>query len=115
MCNCSGSTKYIHYECLKRWLDGRMQIKEYPCYVEINSKSVKCEICLTFYPPSVSYSGQKLVLYDINAQNHVVIEDLDGVILVINFNNIPSLTLGRGHDSDIKISEITISRTHVKL
>ena len=57
-CRCMGSTKYIHYECLKRWLDGKMQMRQCPPYaIEINSKSVRCEICLAFYPPCINLGG----------------------------------------------------------
>jgi len=27
-CKCAGSVGYIHYNCLKKWLDNKKQVKE---------------------------------------------------------------------------------------
>jgi len=99
-------------------LDTKVLIKHSPPYLfEINSKSVKCEICLAFYPHKIEYKGDEFILYnlgDLRLGNHVIMEDIEGEVLVLNFQGTQYLTLGRGHESNIKISEITISRTHVK-
>lgn len=33
-------------------------------------------------------------------------------IHIINFNNIDQIKLGRGHDADVRIQDISVSRTH---
>lgn len=42
-------------------------------------------------------------------------EDADGLIYMLNFTNKPVFNIGRGHNCDIKLSEITVSRKHLKL
>ncbi|CAD8196304.1 unnamed protein product [Paramecium pentaurelia] len=115
LCRCCGSTKYVHYDCLKTWLFGKMQAKQTQYCTEINAKSVRCEICQSFYP-SIVYTGTNvLALYNLeNLKYHVVLEDIENqTILVLNFKDLTTLTVGRGHESNVKISEITISRTHL--
>ncbi|CAK66556.1 unnamed protein product (macronuclear) [Paramecium tetraurelia] len=115
LCRCCGSTKYVHYDCLKTWLFGKMQAKQTQYCTEINAKSVRCEICQSFYP-SIVYTGTSvLALYNLeNLKYHVVLEDIENqTILVLNFKDLTTLTVGRGHESNVKISEITISRTHL--
>ena len=44
---------------------------------------------------------------------YVFLEDIsDGIAYLLNFSNKDELKIGRGHDCDLKISEITISRQH---
>lgn len=45
----------------------------------------------------------------------MIIEDNDGMIYILNLSSKPIFTIGRGHDCDVKLSEITVSRKHMKL
>lgn len=42
-------------------------------------------------------------------------EDADGLIYILNFTQKRVFEIGRGHNCDIKLSEITVSRKHLKL
>ena len=49
---CKGSMKYIHYECLKNWLNSKikeeMSIDNDENYVDVityNRKDISCELC----------------------------------------------------------------------
>lgn len=44
-----------------------------------------------------------------------MIEDKDGPIYILNFSSKNILTVGRGHDCDFKIGEITVSRQHMEM
>ena len=49
-CKCTGSMKYMHFNCIKSWLNLKLVLKE---AAEIKSyfwKSFECEICKTVYP-----------------------------------------------------------------
>lgn len=49
-CNCTGSSKYIHLECLREWLE--RSLSDYPsmnCLTRIY-KINSCELCKTKYP-----------------------------------------------------------------
>lgn len=46
-CQCSGSIKYVHNDCLKKWIIGK----------ESNVAKAKCEICQTYYDIEVVYEN----------------------------------------------------------
>lgn len=51
VCNCMGSSKFIHFKCLEIWLRERLVIT--PCkskyVVALSKKGSKCEICQSYY------------------------------------------------------------------
>jgi hypothetical protein len=49
---CTGGIKFGHYECLKRWMKTKLNIKENEkkTVKSYNIKSYNCEICKTPYP-----------------------------------------------------------------
>lgn len=49
---CTGGIKFAHYECLKRWMKTKLNIKENEkkTVKSYNIKSYNCEICKTPYP-----------------------------------------------------------------
>ena len=49
-CKCSGSVGYIHFDCLRGWLDVKKQMKTSPCFSSYFWKSFECEICKKAYP-----------------------------------------------------------------
>lgn len=49
-CRCSGSVGYIHYTCLRNWLDVKKQFKVSPNFSSFYWKSFECEICKKAYP-----------------------------------------------------------------
>lgn len=48
-------------------------------------------------------------------EKFAVLEDSDGLIFMLNLTHKNTFTIGRGHNCDIKLSEITISRKHMRL
>ncbi len=44
-----------------------------------------------------------------------MIEDKEGPLYIINFENKNRISVGRGHDCDFKIGEITVSRQHMEM
>ena len=67
-CRCSGSVGYIHYTCLRSWLDVKKQFKVSPNFSSFYWKSFECEICKKAYPckitPSINlwYSANSFIL-----------------------------------------------------
>lgn len=49
-CQCAGSVRFIHYNCLKQWLDAKKTVKEGENFTSIFWKSFECEICKKAYP-----------------------------------------------------------------
>ena len=71
-CKCSGSVGFIHFECLKNWLEVKKQFKVSPNFSSFYWKSFECEICKKAYPCKLhtllnlsSFSGHKVLRTDL--------------------------------------------------
>lgn len=49
-CKCAGTMKFIHLECLQKWLRGKTIIKQNPISTTVVYKSLACELCKTVFP-----------------------------------------------------------------
>ena len=121
-CKCSGSLKYIHLNCLKHWLNTKSCIK-----VETNDnysiflvKPVECEICKTKFPDFVKHKDNLYEILDFKSEfdNYFTIESLtidknnNRCIYVINLDKNIKLKIGRGHDANLTLTDISVSRVH---
>jgi len=128
ICKCKGSVSLIHFLCLKNWLQHKLSVREMNNKLGISYtvKAYNCEICKEPYPITVKYNenSYNLLNYSIpENQNYVIVESLNSIkenqyplsfhILVFLEND--SFILGRGHDSDVRISDISVSRVHSKI
>jgi hypothetical protein len=127
-CKCAGSVGYIHFECLRSWLDVKKQMKTSPCFSSYYWKSFECEICKKAYPLvlrtqcSLSPTGSRtynLVDYEKPDGNFLVLESLNQekntsrIIHIIRPSDTKnSFKFGRGHESDLRINDISVSRCH---
>ena len=68
-CNCTGSMKYIHIDCLKEWLEGKKHMKETPVVNSYIWKNLECEICKTPLPDQV-YNREGLEISLLNYKIH---------------------------------------------
>ena len=122
-CTCSGSMKYIHLNCLKTWINTSVIIKlESTEYYNIYTyKPAECELCKTIFPDFIRHKGK---LYDIldfynNFDSFLIFECLitdktqNKYIYVVNLDN-PNkrVNIGRGHNSNILLNDISVSRLH---
>jgi len=130
LCKCIGGIRYSHYECLKRWMQTKLSIKsnEKKTVTSYNIKSFNCEICKTPYPFRFIINGSIHATYDLIDivrpidKNFIILESLNQLK---DNNNIKSIhviqlednkiTLGRGHESDVRINDISVSRSHASL
>ena len=122
-CICSGSMKYIHLSCLKHWISTRscekIDTTTY-CIVYI-IKQVECELCKTKFPDLIKHNGKFHHLLDFSNdfESYMTLESLTldkyknkfiYTISLVNSNQ--KLKLGRNHDCDILLSDISVSRVH---
>ena len=129
LCNCSGGLRFSHFECIKKWMETKLSIKENEkkTVKSYNIKSFNCEICKTPYPFKFKLNGIEKPFELIDLQkpvdcDYIVLESLNQMkencniksIHVIQLNG-EELTVGRGHDSDVRINDISVSRNHAKL
>jgi RING-variant domain len=100
-CKCSGSVKYIHLECLKKWIASLVKIKENSSVTSYSWKSIKCEICHTPLPKAIYFKKQVIELIDIKRpfSNYVIFEVLDKNtheskgLQIINANSTPEFRI----------------------
>ena len=129
LCNCNGGLRFSHFECIKKWMETKLVIKENEkkTVKSYNIKSFNCEICKTPYPFRFKLEGieKPFELIDLERPfecNYIVLESLNQMkencniksFHVIQLNG-DELTIGRGHESDIRINDISVSRSHAKL
>ena len=122
-CLCSGSMKYIHLLCLKHWISTRscekIDTTTY-CMVYI-IKQVECELCKAKFPDIIKHNGKMHHLLDFSQDfnSYLTLESLtldkykNKFIYTISLmNSNKKMKLGRGHDCDILLSDISVSRIH---
>ncbi|CAK88071.1 unnamed protein product (macronuclear) [Paramecium tetraurelia] len=141
-CKCTGSIKYIHLNCLKKWLKLKFQTKHSNHCMIYMWKNLECEICKFNYPP-VFKSDQHIVdlveLSKPTEQAYVLMEIIqkrqdmrvdktnqdsswaqcNGVYIVTFDNNsddkvakTKELQIGRANETEIRINDISVSRNH---
>ena len=121
-CICSGSMKYIHLSCLKKWISTRSCVKidnNENCSIFL-IKPVECELCKTKFPDYIKHDGILYPLLDFSKEfeSYMTLESLtldkqkNKFIYVVSLNKNKILKVGRGHDSHILLSDISVSRIH---
>ena len=121
-CKCSGSLKYIHLNCLKHWLNTKScaKMESNENYSIFLVKQVECEICKSKYPDFLKLNGKLHEILDFKSEfkNYFTLESLTidknntRCIYVINLDNNIRLKIGRGHDANLTLSDISVSRVH---
>ena len=122
-CKCSGSMKYIHLECLRHWMQSRMVDRKTDHCLTFSWKSLDCEICKSNIPFSFEGTGKENELLKIQKPKSPFIV-LEGVgndknsnkgVHVVAITGKSGVVLGRGHEADVRISDISVSRTHASI
>lgn len=134
-CKCRGGVQYVHYQCLKEWVKTKRSFKEHPHISSYQFRQFECEICKTPYPYVFKAAGKKYKLIEIPVQNarannllghnnrptgdYLVLESLTLekntsriVHMITPTTSVRSIRLGRGHESDLRINDISVSRQH---
>ena len=127
-CKCTGSLTYIHLNCLRKWLTSKIVTKtssasDIYCYT---FKSLECEICKSIIPEIVEYRGKFITLlnfkdieppyiilqtmYQYNSQN--INPPNFNAIFVISLKIKDYIIIGRANNSDIRLSDVSVSRNH---
>ena len=121
-CKCSGSLKYIHLNCLKQWLSTKscLKVEKNVNYSLFLIKRVECELCREKFPDFVKHNDKLYEILDFKSEfkNYLTIECLtldknnNRCLYVVNLENNHKLKIGRGHDANIVLSDISVSRVH---
>lgn len=121
LCDCSGTLALTHYFCLQKWAMSK-------CIKKLNSHSLTycwknsdCEICKKPIPLKFKYEDNDYSLIDIPRPQglYMILEDsrkdkFKHLVHVLTPNLTP-LSLGRSSECDLKVNDISVSRSHATI
>ncbi|EAR85128.1 FHA domain protein (macronuclear) [Tetrahymena thermophila SB210] len=125
-CKCTGSMKFVHIKCIQYWVRSKIQssYQNQNCIVLL-SKFFECELCKTKYHFKFNSEGQ---IYDIvdyskpeDGSPYLILEAYTGSklqsfgVYILKLSGKNHFTIGRAHDADIRVSDISVSRQHAQL
>lgn len=132
-CDCSGSMRYIHFICLQTWLKSRSSnIKKtsntyYTSYFLKNQ--LDCELCKKPIPDKIKQKNKIFNILEFlnsNYKNYIILESLlngndrrnypnSRQFYALKLDEKDYFRIGRGHEADLRLNDISISRIHAKL
>ena len=133
-CECTGSIRYVHARCLGHWLKGRLGLDNFNGSVYF-FRPLACELCHCVYPSYFQSEGFPKTLASLPQTRtpFIVFENLGGAANIPAWNSDSSNTfpaglhvvqfeqgmsavkIGRGHECQMRISDVSISRLHALL
>ena len=130
LCKCSGDSKFVHLNCLSHWFKIKSDVFDSSnnIFKKITFNTLECEICKEKFPemafdlnnkkPYEIYNPEYFItsLSDLY-HNYAIFESFElinqrKIIYIISFDTKNSITIGRSQSSDMKITDVTISRIH---
>ena len=129
-CKCIGGLKYIHLKCLQNWIHAQsVNLSEESndfCLV-YNVKQLSCEICKEKYPDFIylnenDNNNNILDIFDFvenKFKSYVILESYFKNnfknIFVLSCDSHNVISIGRSHETNLKINDITVSRFHSEI
>ena len=123
-CGCAGELKYIHLSCLQHWLKSRSTLvtnSNENCIV-YTFNQIECELCKKTFPDFVKIEGSYYKIWDFGEpkfKNFISIESLPmngkKSVYTISFDKKNVIKVGRSHESDLRITDVTVSRFHAQI
>ncbi|CAK88850.1 unnamed protein product (macronuclear) [Paramecium tetraurelia] len=119
-CKCQGSVKYIHIQCLQTWLVSKLSPKTTKFSVSFQWRQFDCEVCKAIIPSRIRYQDRifETIIIPKPDAPYITLEILSRErnkskgTHIISFAQKQQIKLGRGHDSDVRITDISVSRCH---
>lgn len=121
-----GSVKFIHLDWLKEWLDAKKSEKKGLYFSSYLWEDVFCELWKDNFTENVMTQFGAVNILGIETpknSNYIILEALNSeeilkkntkIVHIIDFKKLSTLTVGRGHDNKVRITDISISRLHCK-
>ena len=127
-CICKGSMKYIHYLCLKNWLNLKVEAElghrrnsffEQPT-ITYSTNDISCELCKAKLPDYIRHNGKifNVLFYKPNYDKFIVLESVRDderrtkFIHIIPLIKKNMIKIGRLNTCDLSLPDLTISRVH---
>eukprot|EP00828_Plagiopyla_frontata_P011288 TRINITY_DN16226_c0_g1_i2.p1 TRINITY_DN16226_c0_g1~~TRINITY_DN16226_c0_g1_i2.p1 ORF type:complete len:309 (-),score=31.13 TRINITY_DN16226_c0_g1_i2:72-998(-) len=122
-CKCTGTMQYIHLQCLQAQMKSRMRSKSNDYITSILWTSFNCDICKAKFPQEISVNNKiyNCISLPKPSSTYIILEILSKDtpqcrgFHIIDLANKASIVIGRGHEADLRISDISVSREHALL
>lgn len=126
-CKCSGTTKFIHLLCLRKWMKSQIKKKTTSSdfYQIFSYERSQCELCKDDYPEFYRLNGKLFELLDFSPENtdskYIVLEVLNfelkegKIVYLITFDKENRIKIGRGEEASVPFQDLSISRFHSEL
>ena len=128
-CICKGSMKYIHYKCLKNWLNSKIENdinNNNNDSDKINSitykrKDISCELCKEILPDYIKHNNlyYNISFYKPKFKEFIVLESIQTIneekikyIHIISLDNKKTIIIGRDNECELSLNNLFISRYH---
>lgn len=122
-CVCKGSIEFVHLGCLRHWIRGRLNLSDAPGGSYFY-RPLACELCKAVYPTFVHNGKERQPLVEVpwTQPPFIVLENMvrdsqqhatRGLHVISLAEKV--LKLGRGHESDVRIADVSISRCHATI
>ena len=114
-CHCAGTMKHIHLLCLREWLRSQVHVQNSGSSVTYHWKPLACELCKQEFPPAlvpqpVTVDGPHVVLEEVKRGGQPT-----SSYHVVSFLADQAAKIGRGHECDVRVPDISVSRFHAQL
>lgn len=121
VCKCSGSMELVHLLCLRRYMLSKSIKKNFSNCISYLWKSLQCDVCKENLPLTIKYNEQVYDTIIVGAENSnfITLEDnrkhkYKYILHIVTPNDAPFL-IGRATDTDLKIGDISVSRSHLTI
>ena len=124
-CKCAGTMSHIHLGCLREWLNSKRSKKEGDCVKTYCWKALECELCKEPFERKMRSTLFNIMDFDLpNGQGHYDVNRGHNYMIMESINSMPAkvvhvfdlrydeFRVGRSVDTDMKIADISVSRTH---
>lgn len=125
-CSCKGSSGMVHLICLMNWIQYKIISKTTSNIATYQWKKLQCEVCLKNWPRNIRFKNQIRSLISVEKPPfpYIILEKqnndtttgprANSLSLIVATDPTP-IKLGRGHQCDLRISDISVSRIHAFL
>ena len=144
-CKCSGSMKYIHYECLLHWLKTKVFVTnnsycENGFYTTYLLNLIECELCKNHFPNYIKHKNKIYSLIDYDKfekdqkkskekndnnnnknDNYIIFDEVtpgkqgNKYRFLVKFDDNNVIKIGRGLEMQLILNDISVSRNHCQL
>ena len=120
VCNCAGSVRYVHLECLKQWVGSKVRRVETSHCVYYHYEQFQCELCRTVLLNELVHEGVQYVLFEAEPIHPPYLRLQGGVAgrvaeVMVRLEEGVCLGLGRHHSNEIVLSADSLGGRHCEL